>query len=1371
MADNKDRPSVEIVAVTQEMKAKISESATKKGSLKAEEKDDDLRADLKMDEHKIPLDELLKRYETDVERGLTHDAVLKKQMEEGFNELKPPYEKPEWLKLLETQTGFFNLLLWFGAVLCFIGYGLNETKDNLYLGIVLSFVVTVTGIFEYLQEKKSNDLMNSFKNMLPPKVWVKREGVYSEIPCRDLCRGDIVKVSSGNKIPADMRLIKCPGMKVQQAALTGEPDDLKRTTHCTDDNPLETKNLCFFGTECRAGINCEGVVVNIGDYTVMGRIKTIATQTGHVQTPINREIERFVKIVTAVAVFLGVTFFTIGAIKETDFITNLVFMIGIIVANVPEGLLATVTVCLSLTAKRMFYKNVLVKNLESVETLGSTSCICSDKTGTLTINNMTVANVCYDQKIFETEFCRTVKETHPQLEATHDSAKRLVRCGTICNNATFVESSKNLPFRSKIVKGGVDDSVINWKTNGDASESAMIKFTEPFHTFNSESKSGIYAARQEYPKITVVEKSEEDGKKIEETKSWEIPFNSKNKYQVSVHQQPTSNKAILLMKGAPEKILDRCSHVWQDGERIEITNEIRANYIQLNLDLAKMGRRVLAFCEEELDELKYPADWHGFKTDPPNFPLGEKEPVDGEKPLVYPQVCEKLTYIGMMALIDPPRKQVPPAVAKCKSAGIKVVMVTGDHPATAHAIAKEVKIIWGNTKEEQEEENKEKYGRSEGTTESEDPNNAPAVVIPGSTFTHKTEDEWWDEMCGKQQIVFARTSPQQKLIIVENFQKRGYVVAVTGDGVNDAPALKKADIGVAMGIMGSEVSKDAADMILLDDNFSSIVSGVEEGRLIFDNLKKSIAYTLSSNIPEISPFLAFITINIPLPLSTILILCIDLGTDMVPAISMAWENAEADIMKRRPRNAQTDHLVTMRLVCFAYLQIGIVQACAGFYAWMTVLGDYGYVSETLPGLGSFDNWGKQILYCDLTNGVLRTENGTAYETPYQDMSNQMKNTALSDGFMFWDDDITDFTDSGKQLSGKFQYGSVKACHFAGKNFVGENVDKNEDKNKWYDTDVLTNGDATKTGGQRIATSSSILGLRKKGYIPYLPFRGRMSPFYRTAWLEWDITEGEKMIKTKTSNLLEDVYGLGPKASIEIHFQSQPVGFYTITKKTRKWDDSWVAQFTESAFGASKNWEVAGRKDDHPRAVYKDGSKFLPNLKKGKFSLFSKSEDNVTETNTAREDYILVNKLHSWQDGDKIYQNVASRQMQREALAHAQCAGFICIIVVQWADLMICKTRWLSIKQQGMVNGVMNFGLLFETCLGAFLCYTPGLGNVLGTRPLRLLHWTPGMPFCLFIFMYDEIRKKLMRDTSPEITDKVSGEVFRKAGWLERMTYY
>jgi len=1277
----------------------------------------------------------------------------------------------------------------------------------------------------------------------------------------------LYKFLQDKKIPADIRVITASDdMKVEQSALTGEPDQIKKKPgNSTETNPLEASNLLFFGTLCPSG-SCEGIVVNIGDNTVMGRISAITTQVDAGLSPIKQEINRFVLLVSGVAVFLGVTFFIIGAVLKTDPITNLVFMIGIIVANVPEGLLATVTVCLSLTAQRMYTKNVLVKELDSVETLGSTSCICSDKTGTLTINKMTIANVCVDQGIFQTNDGeeRDASKTYefPLVDTEDDSIKRLTRCMTNCNNAKWIDASKvckrpNEPYKGLNVGdpvdfrhvielgGGTKENRIMWEPSGDASESAMIKFAEEQPLSNEAaykqagcevgSCPGIVVARKAYQKL----ECEVGAAGAKVNKKWEIKFNSKNKYQVSVHSQPGTKAALLLMKGAPERILNRCSHVWQKGERVELTQELRDVYEERNLQLAAMGRRCLAFCEQELDEEKYSSEWTGYEMDPVNYPIGnsveevEKHNAKGGDQMDMASTGQ-LTYIGLAALIDPPRKQVKPAVLKCKSAGIQVVMVTGDHPATAHAIAKEVGIIWGKTEKEIRADNKKnpKFNGEEslpvgadGYSEDTDPDFAPAIVVAGWEFDHLTAPEVWDDYLRHGQIVFARTSPQQKLIIVENFQKRGKVVAVTGDGVNDAPALKKADIGVAMGIMGSEVSKEAANMILLDDNFASIVAGVEEGRLIFDNLKKSIAYTLSSNIPEISPFLAFIVIGVPLPLSTILILCVDLGTDMVPAISMAWENKEADIMTRNPRDPDVDHLVTLKLVCFAYLQVGVIQALAGFFSWITVMNDYGYPSYVLPTLGQFDNWGKHNLMCKVEGGVLRNEAGAAYSTgsplktmAYDSMTLLQRQTAMAGGYMFWDIDNVDFDASPAAATTGIKVGNIINCAFPGKNYKGGATEEPA-VSSWQD--VFSNKVYFKTGKSSdtvdftsqylVPTTQSILSLHQAGYIEYLPFKSRMSPFYDNRWQHWPIEE-------KGSGL--GIFGMGATTLNLIHYQTSPLGMMTLDPAHMKhweglsadasvdvrseWNDNKdLTKFKINGVGMNQmdkayttvKWNLPGR---DPSTAYTAATLLsATNLKD--FTVFP-VDANASTAHYQYQDAAgtsttpgftvggtLVNRLYSWAGAQswttiqtkaattkyvkKSYMNVVSRMMQREALAHAQCAGFICIIVVQWADLMICKTRWLSIREQGMVNPVMNFGLLFETILGCFLCYIPGLGDVLGTRPIRFQHWFPGMPFCLFIFFYDEMRKYLMRKTSKNTTSADTGKTLRIPGWLEKMTYY
>merc|ERR1712226_105650 len=440
----------------------------------------------------------------------------------GPNALTPPPTTPEWVKFLQALFGGFAMLLWLGAVLCFIAYSIQASTmeqppdDNLYLGIVLTAVVVITGIFSYYQESKSDKIMESFKNMVPQYALCLRNGDKVTIHATDLTLGDIVEVKFGDRIPADLRVLEARSFKVDNSSLTGESEPQARTPEFTHENPLETKNLAFFSTNAVEG-TAKGIVVNIGDNTVMGRIAGLASGLDTGDTPIAKEIAHFIHLITGVAVFLGVTFFIIAFILGYHWLDAVIFLIGIIVANVPEGLLATVTVCLTLTAKRMASKNCLVKNLEAVETLGSTSTICSDKTGTLTQNRMTVAHMWFDNMIHESDTSEDQSGTSNYKNLA--GWKPLERVAALCNRAEF--------------KGGqAGVSILKREVNGDASEAAILKCTEL-------SLGDTMAYREKRKKVC------------------EIPFNSTNKYQVSIHEQTDSEDYILVMKGAPERILDR----------------------------------------------------------------------------------------------------------------------------------------------------------------------------------------------------------------------------------------------------------------------------------------------------------------------------------------------------------------------------------------------------------------------------------------------------------------------------------------------------------------------------------------------------------------------------------------------------------------------------------------------------------------------------------------------------------------------------------------------------------------------------------------------------------------------------------------------
>lgn len=716
--------------------------------------------------------------------------------------------------------------------------------------------------------------MKGFKEMIPSSVNAIRNNELVEIDAAELVPGDIVNITSGNKIPADLLVIQCShDAKVDNSPITGESEPIQRSNKMTNEDPLETKNLCFIGTLLVQG-NARCMVTEIGDKTLLGRIAGLTSQTSSEKTPIGKEIDRFVKIISVIAVLLGVGLGLANFLILKKWIATVVFVIGIIVANVPEGLLATLTVSLTLTSKNMSKRSVLVKNLESVETLGSTSCICSDKTGTLTMNKMTVSHIFYDG------VQREVNTHNPQIgnfNLKDASFQSLLRCATLCNNAKYNK-------QNCIV--------------GDASESALLKFAGP----------NLSAPLEKFRSLRKMVHG--------------IPFNSTNKWQLSVHETKTKESDhIIVMKGAPEKILDLCKGI-KDGKIIRDMKPNDRKAIDAGLlSFAKQGERVLAFCELKLPRKQFPKGFvfEGESAKDANFDF------------------EGFVFIGLTAMIDPPRPSVPASVLKCQSAGIRVFMVTGDHPTTARAIATKVNII--NAGEKVMDLNE----MTELTLEDLENSNATACVVTGrhinAFIEEKSADEvvrFWNAVMRHHHIVFSRTSPQHKLLIVEACQQRNSIVAVTGDGVNDSPALKRADIGIAMGIAGTDVAKEAADMILVDDNFSSIVSGVEEGRILFDNLKKSIAYTLSSNIPEIGPFIISVFLSIPNPLMTIQIFLIDLGTDMIPAISMSHEEKEADIMRFNPRNPKTGRLVSWVLVCFSYLMIGMMQAMAGFFTYFCI---------------------------------------------------------------------------------------------------------------------------------------------------------------------------------------------------------------------------------------------------------------------------------------------------------------------------------------------------------------------------------------------------------------------------------------------------
>ena len=782
--------------------------------------------------------------------------------------------------------------------------------------------------------------------------------------------------------------------------------------------------------------------------------------------------------------------------------------------------------------------------------------------------------------------------------------KRLQMVATLCNNSRFILKDKddeNAPVIDlKSAQEEPDFNLLGLECTGDASESGLVKSVQLLRDIEEYHKA--------CPKIH------------------EIKFNSTNKWQLSIHkpEDPDATSPVLVLKGAPERVINMCSKILIDGEEKPFDEEWMKKYHTAYESLGAMGERVLGFAYRNLDG--YSMDYAFTNKPEPNFPTSE------------------LVFAGLMSLIDPPREGVPEAVAKCKRARIKVYMVTGDHPITALAIAKQVGII-----------DQEKWEAGK------------ALVVKGDDIRkwmdiedHSERQAKWDWALDHEQIVFARVSPAHKLLIVENCQRRGENVAVTGDGVNDAPALKKANTGIAMGISGKDVTKEASDMILMDDNFASIVNGIEEGRVIFDNLKKSIAYTLASKFPEQIPFLLFVAANFPPAISTILILTIDLGCDMLPAISLAYEPKEADIMDRPPRNPVIERLVSRRLISFSYFQIGLMQTAAGFLAFMAVLNDYGYEWSNLLGRGV--NWEKAPLIC---NPRFNSDG----DPPY-----------------------------------------ASNCGFG--------CEEPSDRE----------------------------GLYKKNGLEYcehgcpIPFNGTADPFV-------EFSE------------------FGFRGYIRDAFDSKNAAEQAVCGRTCSWYSTLDGDLKQRMINANKEFKArlsVGAIDPNDPFNYGGDAQlalFLSELEDQQFQAYCSNDnaDNYGFPGRGLQFESEVGRQGGFYWWNAAVQYWPNLEYQKNVLFTAQTAYFAGVVVSRTADLLICKTRKESLFTQGLRNRVLNIGLVTMVAIVCLISYVPPLRIVWTTRPLYVLYLFVGVPYAMFIFVYDEIRKAIIRA--------------RPKGWMYRNTYW
>ena len=747
------------------------------------------------------------------EKGLSEEEAKNRLSIYGPNEIKEG-AKVSPLKIFLSQ--FKSIVVWILIAATFISAFLREYIDAIVILVILALIA----IIGFFQEYRAEKAIEALKKLASLKATVLRGGKKQDIDAKELVPGDIIILKTGDKIPADARLLRLHNLQVQEAALTGESQPVKKDLRELPEKTqiADQRNTVFSGTIVVSG-HAEAVVIATGMQTEIGKIAAMIEEVKPDLTPLQKKMNQLGKRLGIITILITIIIFVTGLlVHKASWLDMLLVAVSLGVAAIPEGLPAVVTVSLALGTRRMLKRNALVRRLPSVETLGSTTVICTDKTGTLTMNEMTVTKLYTNGKIIGVT--GTGYETKGQFmyqgkPVGTSEVSHLLITGALNNNADLR-----------------NNTVI-----GDPTEGALIV---------SAAKAGFIKEKleTEYPRLD------------------EIEFTSERKMMTTVNKH--GSERVAYVKGAPEVVLKCCSHIYLNGAVKRLTEEARQEVLRINHQFAEQALRVLGFAYKTL--------------------------IDGASE-------NNLIFVGLQAMMDPPREEAKTAVEKCKQAGIKIIMITGDHEITAKAVAKE-------------------------------------IGLSGKVLTGEKLDEIKDlEAIVEGIAVFARVNPEHKIKIVDALKKKGHVVAMTGDGVNDAPALKKADLGISMGITGTDVSKEASSMILTDDNFASIVNAVEEGRGTYDNIRKYLAYLLSGNIAEVMIIFLGIIFGLPLPLTATQILLINLVTDGLPAIALSADPFEPNAMSRKPRK-QDEPIYKGLRAFFVYYPIAVIIAALAIFSWI-----------------------------------------------------------------------------------------------------------------------------------------------------------------------------------------------------------------------------------------------------------------------------------------------------------------------------------------------------------------------------------------------------------------------------------------------------
>jgi Ca2+-transporting ATPase len=771
-------------------------------------------------------------------QGISNAEAVSRRSLYGQNVLSEQPRPSGWQKVFSQARHPFVLLMLLAIII-------SLWQGDWTLALVIFLLTLTNGIFSYWRENRAEQAIVKLRQLLPSYAHIIRDGSDTHIPASDVVPGDLLVLAEGDNIAADARVIEEYGLRVNNASLTGEAVAARKTADASilpNLSELERPNLIFAGTSVASG-TAKAVVYNTGMMTQFGRIARL-TQTVHeAPSKFQKELERLSKFLVAIAIFIGGVGWALATFDprvSQHFPKPLLLALGIIVAVMPEGLPATLTLSLAMAVQRLSVRGVLAKNLNVVERLGNVSIICTDKSGTLTQNQMTVRELWVAQHRFKVTGVGYEPKggfSPPMANSQLDvDLLSLLTASLCCNNSRIIPPNPEHPF---------------WTSLGDQTEAAMKV---------AALKSGLL----------------EDAIGVEFPRIHEIPFDARRKRMSTIHRSSVGE--IAFVKGAPREILQLCSTILINNIPQTLTDTIRIEILEVNDEYARRALRVLAVARHDLPERVGP-----FSAD---------------------YVECKLTFLGLMAMMDPPRPEVESAIQTCRQAGIRIVMITGDYGLTAESLARRIGMI----------------------------STSNPIIVTGTEIDSLSDLELVKLL--EKEVLFARMAPDHKLRLVSAYQAQGEVVAVTGDGVNDAPALRKADVGIAMGIIGTDVAKEASDMILTDDNFGAIVAAIEEGRAIYNNIRKFMTYIFSSNVSEVLSFLLTSAIGIPPALTVRQVLAIDMGTDILPALALGTEKPEPDIMNYPPRRSQP--LLDKGLLTRAFLWLGPIEAGLCYLGYLSV---------------------------------------------------------------------------------------------------------------------------------------------------------------------------------------------------------------------------------------------------------------------------------------------------------------------------------------------------------------------------------------------------------------------------------------------------